>query len=159
MKMILIIVVILISLFFVIRAQVHHNNSDRDNFEDAVAAFYAAIESGDKQAHAEMFADSAFMLPNHWEFSRGKEEITRIINAGENWVFQIKDLCHLEMEMSGDIGYTINDYYYTWHREGEEPDWHKTKNIHIWRKQKDGAWKLHADLWNSSEPLLEAVSE
>jgi ketosteroid isomerase-like protein len=55
------------------------------------------------------------------------------------------------MHISGDAAYTINDYYYTYHAEGDEPVWRKTKNIHIWRRQADGFWKLHADIWNSSE--------
>jgi ketosteroid isomerase-like protein len=126
---------------------------DLQSFEQAVDDFYAAIEEGRDSARAEMFTDDALMLPNHWDYTRGKEDITQMITGSEGWIFKLKDVNHLDMGVSGDIGYTVNDYYYTWHPEGQEPQWHKTKNIHIWKRQADGIWKLHADLWNSSEPL------
>ena len=118
-----------------------------------------AVEDGDQAAHADMFADSALMLPNHWTHTQGKELIAQMITGSEGWVFKLKDVKHLDMGVSGDLGYTINDYYYTWYAEGDEPEWHKTKNIHIWKRQPDGTWKLHADIWNSSEPLPQTETE
>ncbi|HDS01544.1 MAG TPA: hypothetical protein ENO22_04825 [candidate division Zixibacteria bacterium] len=128
-------------------------------FEKAVYEFYAAIDDGRDSARAEMFTEDALMLPNHWDYTRGKEAITRSITGSQGWVFKLKDLKHLDMGVSADLGYTVNEYYYTWHPEGQEPQWHKTKNIHIWKKQPDGIWKLHADLWNSSEPLARPGSK
>jgi ketosteroid isomerase-like protein len=135
------------------------DRADLKGFEQAVNEFYAAIENGRDSARAEMFTEDALMLPNHWEYTRGKEAITRSITGSEGWVFKLKDVNHLDMDVSGDIGYTVNEYYYTWHPEGQEPQWHKTKNIHIWKRQADGSWKLHADLWNSCEPLVRSEEQ
>jgi ketosteroid isomerase-like protein len=133
--------------------QQQNEEGDLEGFKKGVAAFYTAIEEDDHAGRAEMFTDSAFMLPNHWTYTQGKEPITKMITGSEGWVFKLKDVKHLDMGVSGDLGYTINEYFYTWHAEGSEPEWHKTKNIHIWKRQPDGTWKLHADIWNSSEPL------
>jgi ketosteroid isomerase-like protein len=119
--------------------------------EQAVAAFYRAVDSGDKDAHAEMFTSGALMMPNNGAIIRGKEDIGAVVRGGAGWVFRIRNLVRAELDLSGDIAYTVNEYEYTWHAEGEEPTWNPTKNIHIWRRQPDGSWKLHVDIWNSSE--------
>ena len=119
--------------------------------EQAIASFYAAVDSGDRDAHAEMFAEGAMMMPNNGAIITGKESIGNMIREGEGWVFRVRNLERVELDLSGDIAYTVNQYEYTWHQEGGEPVWHPTKNIHIWREQADGGWKLHVDIWNSSE--------
>lgn len=122
------------------------------DFLAAVDSFYAAVNSGNQQAHADLFTENAFMLSDDWTISRGAE-LKKSIAERRGWVFRLKDLQRLEHHVSGDVGYTINEYYYTWHREGQEADWKKTKNVHIWRLQTDGYWKLHMDIWNHSPEL------
>lgn len=123
----------------------------RTELESTIASFYDAVESGDKNAHAEMFSDGALMMPNNSAILSGKVDIGEMIRGGEGWVFRIRNLERVELDLSGDIAYTVNQYEYTWHQEGDDPTWHPTKNIHIWRRQADGGWKLHVDIWNSSE--------
>jgi ketosteroid isomerase-like protein len=57
------------------------------------------------------------------------------------------------MYVSGDLACTANSYYYTYHASDSEPRWHKTKNVHIWKRDAGGEWKLHVDIWNSDVPL------
>ena len=119
---------------------------------EAINAFYAAIEAGDDEARIEMFTDDAIMMPNHWTMSRGKEAIAEGIRAGQGWVFRLQDRVIVDMDVSDSIAYTVNAYYYTYHAEGSGPQWHKTKNVHIWKRDAEGRWKLHVDIWNSDEP-------
>jgi ketosteroid isomerase-like protein len=126
---------------------------DVDKLRQTIAAFYDAVNTGNADKRAEMFTSGAMLLPNHWTAIKGKQAVGEVVKSGKDMVFRIKDLQRLELSVSGDIGYTVNEYYYTYHRKGEEPDWKKTKNVHIWRKQADGTWKLHVDIWNSSTPL------
>jgi ketosteroid isomerase-like protein len=128
-----------------------HEDNGLAELEQSIATFYEAVELGDKDAHAEMFTSGAMMLPNNGAMIRGKEDIGAVVRGGEGWVFRIRNLERAELDLSGDIAYTVNEYEYTWHAEGDEPTWHPTKNIHIWRRQPDGVWKLHVDIWNSSE--------
>ena len=53
----------------------------------------------------------------------------------------------------------MNSYFYTYHTEGAEPQWHQTKNVHIWRRDPGGGWKLHVDIWNSDVPIDEFRNE
>ncbi len=114
-----------------------------------VDSFYAAVNAGDQAAHAALFTDDAWMLPDGWDISRG-ETLKTSIRDRTGWVFRLKDVERLEYGISGDLGYTINQYFYTWHEEGAQPEWHRTKNVHIWKRQADGSWKLHVDIWNST---------
>jgi len=118
--------------------------------EAARAAFYAAIESGDRQGHFAMFAEDGMMLPDGYGLIRGREALEPVVTGGEGYVFRLKDVETVDWDVSGDIAYFVNQYFYTWHEEGAEPEWHRTKNVHVWKRQADGEWRLHADIWNRS---------
>jgi len=124
-----------------------------------IDAFYAAIEAADGEARIAMFTDDAIMMPNHWTRYEGKEQIAEVIRSGEGSVFKIRDREIVDMDVSGDIAYTVNSYYYTWHAADGEPQWHKTKNVHIWKKDADCQWKLHVDIWNSDVPMSQFAEE
>jgi uncharacterized protein (TIGR02246 family) len=130
-----------------------------DDLREAIDAFYAAIETGDSEAHIEMFSDDALMMPNHWTRREGKEAIAEVIRAGAGSVFRLRDREVIDWGVSGDLAYTANSYFYTYHPEGDEPQWHKTKNVHIWKRDAAGAWKLHLDIWNSDVPMAEFADE
>lgn len=125
----------------------------------AIDAFYAAVAAGDAEARIAMFSDDAIMMPNHWTRWEGKEAIAEVIRAGAGSVFRLRDREIVDMDASGDLAYTVNSYYYTYHPEGSEPQWHKTKNVHIWKRDAAGHWKLHVDIWNSDVPMDEFANE
>ena len=119
----------------------------------AIESFYAAIESDDIEARVALLAEDVVMMPNHWSVSRGKERVAEVFRAAEGAVFRIRDREVLKAACSGDVAYTVNSYYYTYHAQGDEPQWHKTKNVHIWRRNDVGEWKLEVDIWNSDVPI------
>jgi len=125
----------------------------------AIDAFYAAVEADDAEARIKMFSDNAIMMPDHWTRWEGKEAIAAVIRAGEGSVFRLRDLEIVDMDASGDLAYTVNSYYYTYHPEGSKPQWHRTKNVHIWKRDAAGEWKLHVDIWNSDVTMGEFAGE
>lgn len=124
-------------------------NTDEALFLETVDAFYAAVNAGDQAGHAALFTDDAWMLSDDWHISRG-EDLKASIRDRTGWVFRLKDVERLEYGISGDLAYTVNQYYYTYHQENAQAEWHRTKNVHIWQRQDDGAWRLHVDIWNST---------
>lgn len=119
----------------------------------AVDSFYAAVEAGNTEARIALFSDSAIMMPDHWMLTRGKETIASGIRAATGSVFRLKDREVVDMDIDGSIACVANSYYYTWHAEADEPQWHKTKNVHIWKRDTGGDWRFHLDIWNSDVPM------
>jgi len=118
--------------------------------KEAINKFYIAIEKGDTKIRLALFADDAIMMPPGTGIVRGIKNITEIV-LDTTYVFKIKDKEIVSMDISGSIAYTVNTYFYTYHLKGSEPVWHKTKNVHIWKKDIDGNWKLNVDIWNAAE--------
>jgi uncharacterized protein (TIGR02246 family) len=125
----------------------------------AIDAFYAAVEAGDAEAHIAMFTDDAIMMPNHWTMVEGKPAIAEVIREGAGWVFRLRDRQIVDIDVSRDLAYAVNSYFYTYHPAEGEPQWHKTKNVHIWKRDDEGRWKLHVDIWNSDVPIDEFADE
>jgi ketosteroid isomerase-like protein len=126
-------------------------NNDLSKLESAIQSFYEVIENGDDQGRFAVYADSIFMMPDHGNSIHGKAALAKALGlndapSGVNYIFRIKDIIRLELFVSGYLAYSVNDYYYTYHQEGLEPIWKKTKNVHIWRKQDDGQWKMQVDI-------------
>ena len=129
------------------------NRGDRDRIRllETIDTFYKAIEYGDSQTRVALFTDNAIVLPDQGRLIRMDDEVReRWIAYDNEWIFRIKDLERVELSIHDDAAYTINEYYYTFHQKGSDPVWHRTKNMHIWKEQQDGSWKLHADIWNGS---------
>ena len=130
-----------------------NENKEMNRLERTIDEFYQAINNGDTEKRLSMFTSNALILPNYGELIELNDSVkTSWKRYDEDWVFRIKDLKHLEIDMKDGIAYTVNTYYYTFHPKDGEPEWHKTKNVHIWKKQKDDSWKLNIDIWNSSVP-------
>lgn len=55
-----------------------------------------------------------------------------------------------EMSASGDLGYTYGTYVFTARNKEGKPIANYGKYTSIWKKQKDGQWKVVVDMGNSS---------
>jgi ketosteroid isomerase-like protein len=130
-----------------------------EDLERAIASFYASIEANDAETRIDLLADDVILLPNHWTIMQGKDVVAEAFRRGAAAVFRLKEREVVHMEVSGDLAYTINSYYYTYHGRGEPEQWHKTKNVHIWRRDASGQWKLAVDIWNSDVPIEQFSSE
>lgn len=118
----------------------------------AIDAFYASVEAGDVESRIALLHPDIIMMPNHWTPLAGKPDVSEMFRASSDAVFRVRDRDVLSIEVSGDLACTVNSYWYTYHARGDEPQWHKTKNVHIWRLTDDG-WKLKVDIWNSDVPM------
>jgi ketosteroid isomerase-like protein len=57
---------------------------------------------------------------------------------------------HAEMSASNDLGFTYGNYVFVALDKEGKPATNYGKYTSIWRKQKDGAWKVVVDMGNSS---------
>lgn len=124
--------------------------SDPMNLIKAIDEFYKSIEENNIEKRISLLADDFILMPNNGKLLQDKNQFAEWLRGETNTVFKIKDLQQIDFVVEGSTGYTVNEYFYTYHKKGDEPVWHKTKNVHIWEKDAGGEWKLKVDIWNSS---------
>jgi ketosteroid isomerase-like protein len=54
---------------------------------------------------------------------------------------------------SGDTAYEIGKYTLKIQPAGQEAMTDSGKYLVVWKRQAEGTWKLHVDIWNSSMPM------
>jgi ketosteroid isomerase-like protein len=110
----------------------------------------AAAERG-SQGYMSYYAEDAAELPNGADMFRGKESIAKTMdflddkNNHLTWT-----PAYADMAASGDLGYTYGTFeFHSKDKEGN-PSVEYGKYISIWKKQRDGSWKVVMDMGNSS---------
>ncbi len=110
----------------------------------------AAAERG-SQGYISFYADDAAELPNGEDMLQGKETIAKTMgflddrNNHLTWT-----PVHADMAASGDLGYTYGTYEFRSKDKDGKPTVEYGKYASIWKKQKDGSWKVVMDMGNSS---------
>ncbi|HUJ95270.1 MAG TPA: DUF4440 domain-containing protein [Terriglobales bacterium] len=98
------------------------------------------------------FADDAVDLPDRGPIVSGKENIRKSLGTWGPDVSLSWTPVHAEMAASGDLGYTYGTYVYKAKGQDGKPVTGNGKYTTIWKKQKDGSWKVILDMGNSSPP-------
>ena len=111
----------------------------------------AAADHG-SQGYMSYYADDAVEVPNRAAILQGKAEIAKTMG------FLDKPENHLTwapvgggMATSGDLGYTYGTYEFSAKDKDGKPVVDKGKYATIWKKQKDGNWKVALDMGNSGQ--------
>jgi len=111
----------------------------------------AAADHG-SQGYMSYYSDDAIEVPNGQAFLQGKENIAKTMG------FLDKPDNHLTwapvgagMAASGDLGYTYGTYEFSTKDKDGKPTVNKGKYATIWKKQKDGSWKVAMDMGNSGQ--------
>jgi ketosteroid isomerase-like protein len=124
-----------------------------------IMTFYESIDSCDVETRIGLLADDVVMMPNHWTMIRGKDAVAESFRGSSDSVFKLRDRVMVRAVVNGDMAYTVNSYDYTYHSKDGGPQWHKTKNVHVWRRTLGGDWRLEIDIWNSDVPISEFENE
>lgn len=118
--------------------------------EEAISAFYAGVESGQGDQVVTLFDHEMVMMPDGGEAVVGGAVIAPGWADAVEMGFRLRDVTALRTVRSGDLAYRINQYSWSMPDETGERVWYRTKNVHIWKRQPDGSWKLQVDIWNES---------
>jgi uncharacterized protein (TIGR02246 family) len=126
--------------------------SPSGEIRDAIAAanedFMAAVKRGDAMGLAALYTENGQVLPPNSDFVTGRQAIQTFWQAVMDMGIKEAKLEIVEVEGHGDTAIEISTFALLG-AEGQVLD--KGKYIVIW-KQKDGQWKLHRDIFNSSMP-------
>ena len=128
---------------------------DERAIRDADAAGLQAAQAKDVDRAVANYADNASWLPPHAPLVSGKEGIRAewsklISNGGFDISWQI---AKLEVARAGDLAYVLYTYQMTLPGADGRLTTDHGKDMAVWKKQPDGAWKIVADTFNSDLPV------
>jgi ketosteroid isomerase-like protein len=132
-------------------AYVQSHNYTADTLRQLEADFMKAAAESGSAGYMSYYADDAVELPNGGPIIQGK------VNVAKGMGFLDQKDNHLtwtpvgaDISASGDMGYTYGTYEF--HSNGKDGklvvDYGKYTSI--WKKQKDGSWKVVLDMGNAS---------
>jgi ketosteroid isomerase-like protein len=111
----------------------------------------AAAEHG-SQGYLSYYVEDAVEVPNGAAFLQGKENIAKTMGFLDNPDNQLTWVpVGAGMAASGDLGYTYGTYEFHTKDKHGKPVVDRGKYTTIWKKQKDGNWKVALDMGNSGQ--------
>jgi ketosteroid isomerase-like protein len=130
----------------------------RANAETDGAVKLRALEAEFNQATAargldgfmSYFADDASELPNGGAVVTGKQNIRHSLEPWGPDLSLTWAPVQAEMAASGDLGYTFGNYVLKAKDKDGKPVVEYGKYATVWKKQKDGSWRVAMDMGNAS---------
>ncbi len=126
----------------------------RKAIENGNVKFGEAVRQADAAAIAALYTDDATLLPPNSEMIKGRPGIEAFWKGGLDMGIKDAVLTAVEVSAVGDLAYEIGKYAIKIQPAGQPVIEDSGKYIVIWKKQADGSWKLHVDIWNTSLPAL-----
>ena len=120
----------------------------RAGIEAANAKFSEAFARGDAKALSAMYTSDAIVFPPDSEMIRGNEAIGAFWKATRDSGVQNAALTTIDVGRSGDVAYEVGKVSLTIQPAGKQPTTAVAKYLVVWKRQTNGLWKLHRDIWN-----------
>ena len=124
------------------------SNGAAEAIEAANASFMEAFGAGDSAGIAALYTDNGQLLPPNSDVVLGHEDIAAFWQALIDMGIAGAELATAELDELGDTAIEIGRYTL---QDAEGGALDHGKFIVVW-KNDGGTWKLHQDIWNSSQP-------
>ncbi len=126
------------------------SQADADAIRAVSDAYTDAVRDTAWTKWASFFTDDALILPPNTPAQAGRAVI-------ERWgrtLPRFKDLRFepIEIQGCGDLALVRGHYSAVVTLPNQPEQAHSGNYIQMWRRQRDGSWKLHRDIWNSDQP-------
>jgi uncharacterized protein (TIGR02246 family) len=120
----------------------------RSQIEATNGQFMSAFKRGDAAALASLYTAQGQLLPANSDFVKGTEAIRGFWQGALNMGLKQVALETVEVEAHGDTAIEVGRYK-LFGGDGSVAD--AGKYIVIWKNDL-GTWKLHRDIWTTSQP-------
>ena len=133
--------------------------TNTDEVRAAIAAidekFMEDVNRGDAAAGAAAYTDDAIVMPPNHSPLEGKQAIEKYLTEiGSQLQASNFQLSILEVDVQGDTTIVRGTYSNSFTIPGTDaPMEDQGKTLNVWKRQADGSWKLHRDIWNSNTPI------
>ena len=125
----------------------------RAAIEAANAKFMDAFNQSDAAGVAALYTEDAALLPPNGDRIQGREAVQAFWQGAMDMGVTEAQLTTVQVGGGGDFAWEIGNYSLKIQPAGQEAMSDKGKYVVIWKKQTDGGWKLHVDIWNTSTPM------
>ena len=125
----------------------------RKSIEEADAKFSEAIREGNVAGAVAVYTDDATMVPPDGDVVKGKQAIEYLYKKFFQMGMKEIILTTIEVGGGGDTAYEIGKSKVRIQPEGQAAMMDSTKYLVIWKRQANGTWKVHVDIWNVSVPM------
>jgi len=119
----------------------------RPAIEAANKEFMAAFARGDAAGIAALYTSTGQVLPPGGDVARGPAAIQAAMQGAIDAGIKQLALNVVEVETHGDTAHEVGTYAVKG-KDGATLD--QGKYVVVWKKE-GGRWKLHRDIWNSSQ--------
>jgi uncharacterized protein (TIGR02246 family) len=127
------------------------SDADRAALEGTAQAFASAARAGNWVAVAALYTEDAVLMPPNAPAVEGRSAIQAFFTSLPP--VTAFDLKTVEIDGRGDLAYVSGNYAMTITPPGGTPVNDTGKFLEIHRRQPDGSWPLHRDMFNSDVPL------
>jgi uncharacterized protein (TIGR02246 family) len=121
----------------------------RKAVEAANGQWAAAFNRGDAVAVAALYTEGATLMPPDRQIVRGRQGIQEFWQGAIQRGLKDAVLTTVEVQADGNTAYEIGRISLTVHAKDQTPKPISNKYVVVWKRQADGSWKLHVDIWNS----------
>jgi len=128
----------------------------RAAIEAANTRFSEILAHGDSASLGAMYTSDAILFPPGEEMVRGSAAIGQFWKKTHESGVASAKLTTTDVERSGDIAYETGKVELVIRAEGKPDSSASAKYLVVWKRQDDGTWKLHRDIWNDLPPAKRA---
>jgi len=121
----------------------------RAGIEAANAKFSKAFETGDADVLATLYTADAIAFPPDHEMVKGRKAIGEFWKATQQSGVKSAVLTTVDVGRSGDVAYEVGTVLLTIQPQDKAATTASAKYVVVWKRQADGSWQLHRDIWNS----------
>lgn len=147
---------LIIILFLVISAGSTKAQGDKETLMKKVEGwnktFCKAMVEGDSETMLSFYAEDAYSLPSYSRMMVGKNSIREgmMMDEKAGTKFKSFNLVTKDLWTSGDLLCEVGTYTFSMIIPNSPNTYNDYgKYITIYQKQKDGSWKIKADMWNT----------
>jgi len=139
--------------------EVFNTDEVRAAIEAIDKKFVEDVNRGNAAAGAAAYTDDAILMPPNHSPLEGKQVIEKYLaEIGSQLQASNFQLSILEVDVQGDTTIVRGTYSYSFTVLGKDaPMEDRGKTLNVWKRQVDGSWKLHRDIWNSNIPIPGSV--
>ena len=130
----------------------------RAAIEAGNAKFMADYAAGDTKALALAYTEDAVMLPPDATRVAGHAAIEALWKSWIDAGMKNLTLKAIEVDSNGDLAYEIGEFTLQVPVEGGNPTTATGNYVVIWKRGKDGVWRMKIDTWNDTPPPTEDKS-